>query len=144
MTFSLTKQLLAMLTASTAAIAANIVLYYFITGIMGIRLVALEQYPPPEVVPLPVTDVILFSFIFSAGGCLVFFIVANTTDRPQQIFIGISMIVLVLSIILPFRIPTPPVPMSTKWSLVSMHILGAAVLVPLLVVIGLPKKSHEE
>jgi len=46
---------------------------------------------------------------------------------------------LIVSIILPFRIPTPPVPMSTKWSLVSMHILGAAVLVPLLVVIGLPK-----
>jgi hypothetical protein len=50
--------------------------------------------------------------------------------------------VLLLSFLLPLRIPTPPVPIATKYSLVAMHILGAAVLVPLLIVIGLPRNGE--
>jgi hypothetical protein len=64
--------------------------------------------------------------------------------RPARVFAIISLIVLVVSCYLPLRIPTPPIPMATKLSLVSMHILGAAVLVPLLISIGLPRRGNED
>ncbi len=78
------------------------------------------------------------------GASLVFLIVANTARRPTQVFVLICTIVLVMSLFLPLRIPTPPVPMSTKYSLLGMHILGAAVLVPLLIAIGVPINSSNK
>ncbi len=79
---SLTRQLLAILIGSISAIAANVVFYLIATEMLGIPMVALEQFPPPEVSPLPVTDVVIFSFVFSFGACLVFLIVANLSRRP--------------------------------------------------------------
>jgi hypothetical protein len=57
------------------------------------------------------------------------------------LFAAISFVVLVVSCILPFLMPSPPIPMSTELALVSMHILGAAVLVPLLITFGLRRET---
>ncbi len=135
------RQLIAILIASLAATTANVILYFILKDIFGVPFLAPEQFPPPELSPLPASDVILFSLIFSAGASLVFLVVANTARRLARTFVVISTVVLVLSFLLPLRIPTPPVPMATKYSLMSMHILGAAVLVPLLIAIGLPRKN---
>ncbi len=134
------RLLIAILIASLAATTANVILYFILKDIFGIPTVAPEQFPPPELSPLPASDVILFSLIFSAGAGLVFLIVANTARRPAQVFVLICTVVLILSLFLPLRIP-PPVPMSTKLSLLAMHILGAAVLMPLLIVLGLPSNE---
>lgn len=139
----LLRQLLATIISSAAAITANVALYFILKNFFGVDFIAPEQYPLPEVSPLPYTDVIIFSAIFSVGASLVFLVVANTVRKPAQVFAAISFIVLVASCLLPLRIPTPPIPMSTKLALVSMHILGAAVIVPLLICIGLPKKTGE-
>jgi hypothetical protein len=139
----LPRQLLAILIASLSAIVANVLLYFVLKDILGIRFIALEEFPPPEVSPLPASDVVIFSIVFCVGASVVFLIVANTTRRPAPIFIIISLVVLILSVFLPLKVPTPPIPMATKWSLVSMHVLGALVLVPLLVTIGLPKATMD-
>lgn len=141
---SLTRQLLAILIGSISAIVANVVFYLIATELLGIPMVALEQFPPPEVVPLPVTDVVIFSFVFSFGASLVFLLVANISQRPAQIYLAICMVVLILSLFLPFMAPTPPIPMATKIVMASMHVLGAAVLVPILIAVGLPAKGDEQ
>jgi hypothetical protein len=135
----LPRQLLAILIASVSAIVANVLLYFILKHIVGVKFIALEEFPPPEVSPLPASDVVIFSIVFCVGASLVFLFVANTIRTPAPSFIVISLVVLILSLFLPLKIPTPPIPMATKWSLVSMHVLGALVLVPLLVTIGLPK-----
>lgn len=137
------RQILAIVIGTITAIAANVIFYLLVTELLGIQLVAPEQYPPPELSPIPVSDVVLFSFIFSFGAGMVFLIVANISPRPAQIYLGISLVVLIISLFLPFMIP-PPVPRSTPVVLASMHVLGAAVLVPILIVIGLPVQENEQ
>ena len=136
------RQLLAILIASGCAITANVLLYFVLKEFVGIEFIAPDEFSR-EVAPLPASDVVIFSILFCVGASLVFLIVANTTNRPAPIFIGISLVILLLSFLLPLKIPTPPIPMATKWSLVSMHLLGALVLVPLLVAIGLPVTAQE-
>jgi hypothetical protein len=140
----LSRQLLAIVVGSIAAIAVNVVYYFILRDFIGIEFIAPEQFPPPEVSPIPATDVIIFSLIFCAGASILFIILANTVRRPALVFMTISFIVLVLSLFLPFFMPTPPIPISTELSLASMHIIGAAVLVPLLITIGLNINSMEQ
>lgn len=137
----LLKQFGGIILSSTAAILTNVALYYILRDLLGIGFLAPEQFPPPDLSPIPVTDVIIFSAIFSVGAGFVFVIVAHTARRPTLVFTVISAIALVASLYLPLRIPTPPIPVSTKLALMSMHILGAAVLVPLLIKLGLPARS---
>jgi hypothetical protein len=137
---NLVRQLLACAVAWLAATVANVGLYFGLRDLAGVPFVAPEGLPSLEVVPLPYTDVIIFSGVFSVGASLVFLGVANLTRRPALIFTVISVVVLVLSFLLPLMIPL--VPLSTKLGLVAMHILGAAVLVPLLIVIGLPRTGR--
>jgi hypothetical protein len=139
---SITRQLLATIIASTAAVLANVAFYFILQNLFGVEFVAPKQFPPPEVSPLPVTDVILFSAIFSVGASFVFLVVANTARKPAQVFATISVLVLIASFLLPLRIPTPPVPLATKLALVGMHVVGAVVIVPLLISLGLPKKGQ--
>lgn len=139
---SLSRQFLAIIISSVAAIIANVLLYFILENLLGVNFIALNQFPPPEVSPLPVTEVIIFSTVFSIGASLVFLAVANLVRNPAKVFAIISFIVLVASFFLPLDIPTPPIPMATKLALVGMHILGAAVLVPLLIIIGLPRKAE--
>ncbi|UCD41411.1 MAG: hypothetical protein JSV69_12670 [Chloroflexota bacterium] len=134
----LSRQLLAIVLGSISAIVANVVYYFILKDFVGIEFIAPEESPPPEVSPLPATDVVIFSIIFSAGASILFLILASTVRRPALIFVTISLVVLVLSLFLPLFMPTPPIPLSTELSLASMHILGAAVLVPVLAMIGLP------
>ena len=120
----LARQLQAVVIASVSAIAANVIFYLLATELLGIPMVALNQYPPPELSPLPVTDVLIFGAVFSFGASLVFLVVANISRRPAQVYLVICMVVLISSLFMPFMIPTPPVPMSTKLVLASMHVLG--------------------
>ena len=141
---SLARQLLAIVIASTSAILANVIFYLLATELLGIPMVALEQFPPPELSPLPVTDVVIFSFVFSFGASLVFLIVANLSRRPAQVYLVICVVVLILSLFMPFMAPTPPVPMAPKIVMASMHVLGAGLLVPILIVVGLPSKGNDQ
>jgi hypothetical protein len=137
----LPRQLLAILIGSVAAIAANVAYYFILREFVGIEFIAPSESASQAVSPLPATDVIIFSLVFCFGASIVFLVIANTARRPALIFVTISVLVLIASLFMPLMIPTPPIPMATKLSLASMHIVGAAVLVPILVSIGLPKES---
>jgi hypothetical protein len=135
---SLARQLLAILIGSISAIVANVIFYLLATELFGILLVAPKQFPPPELSPIPVSDVVIFSAIFSFGASLVFLIVSSISRRPAQLYFVICLVVLILSLFLPFMMPMPPIPISTPVVLASMHVLGAVVLVPILIVMGMP------
>jgi len=134
----LTRQLLAILVGSISAIVANVIFYLVVTELFGIPVVA-----PPELSLIPVSDVVLFSAIFSFGASLVFLIVSNISRKPAQVYLAISLVVLVVSLFLPFMMPRPPVPISTPIVLASMHVLGAAVLVSILIIMGLTPKVND-
>ena len=140
----LARQLLAILVGSISAIVANVIFYLLVSELFGILLVASEQFPPPELSPIPVSDVVIFSAIFSFGASLVFLIVSSVSRRPAQLYFVICLVVLILSLFLPFMMPMPPIPISTPIVLASMHVLGAVVLVPILIVIGLPSKGNPQ
>ncbi len=122
--------------------ATNVVFYYFVTILLGEPLLFPEQFPPPETSPLHVTDVIIFSFIFSLGAGLVFTLMAAFSRRPVRTYLVISTITLLLSFVLPLSIPSPPVTMQAKLTLVAMHVIGAIVVVGTLIFLS-RSKGHE-
>lgn len=125
--------------ATAIATAANVVFYYFVTRFLREPLLFPEQFPPPETSPMPVMDVVIFSVIFSVGAGIVFVLVANFSQRPIKNFLIVSITVLLISLLLPLKAPTPPVTMAAKLTLVAMHIIGAiSVVGPL---IGLSRRS---
>jgi len=124
--------------AIIASTLANIVFFFILTNWLGESLLMKNQFPPPVLVSMGVGDVILFSVIFSLGAGIVYAIISHLSDRPERPFIIISTVVLLLSFLLPLKIPTPPIAMSAKLSLAAMHIIGAVVVVGLL--IGLERK----
>jgi hypothetical protein len=125
--------------ATAAATTANVIFYFFVTRILGEPLAFPEQYPPPETSPLPVGDVVLFSVIFSLGAGVVFALVSGFSRRPVRTFVIISTVVLILSCIPPLMAPSPLVTQGARLTLVSMHIIGAIVVVGTL--IGLSKSD---
>ncbi|HLF90798.1 MAG TPA: DUF6069 family protein [Anaerolineales bacterium] len=128
--------------AAAIATTANVVFYFFVTRVLGEPLLFPEQFPPPETSPMPVTEVIIFSVIFSVGAGIVFMLIANFSQRPIRAFLIISTIVLILSFALPLKIPTPPVTLPAKLTLVTMHIIGAIAVVGTLIGLGRRKKTR--
>ncbi len=122
--------------AAAMATAANVIFYFILTGWIGEPLLMLEQFPPPIITPMGVDEVILFSLIFSLGAGLVYAFLCAVTKRPDRTFIIVAAVVLLASFALPLMMPTPPVAMSAKYSLVIMHIIGAVVVVGMLVGLG--------
>ncbi len=127
---------LSMAAAMAAATAANVIFYFILTEWIGEPLLMKAQFPPPIVTPMGVDEVILFSLIFSLGAGLVYAFLCAVSSKPEQTFILVSAVVLLVSFALPLMMPTPPVAMSAKYSLVIMHIIGAVVVVGMLVGLG--------
>jgi hypothetical protein len=119
--------------AAAAATIANVVFYYLLTRGLGEPLLMLSDSPTRDLVPMPAWEVVLFSLIFSIPAGIVFAILARANKKPVRNFMIISLVVLVLSIFLPLRMPTPPVAMTAKLGLVTMHVIGAIVVVGTLV-----------
>jgi hypothetical protein len=122
--------------ASLAAIIVNVIFYFIVTQWFNEPLLMLDQFPPPTVVPMGVDEVILFSLIWSLAAGLVYAFLTAVTAKPERLFIIISAVVLLVSFALPLKMPTPPIAMSAKFSLMMMHIIGGVVVVGLLVTLG--------
>jgi hypothetical protein len=136
------RQILAILVAWFAATLGNVLLYFVLKNGLGVPFVAPTAGVSQGLSPLPWTDIVIFSTVFSVGAGAVFLAVANQAKIPAQLFTRISIVVLVASLFMPLNIPTPPIPMETKLSLVSFHILGAAILVPIMIRMGLPREKN--
>ncbi len=118
------------------ATAANVVFYFLMPSVFQ-QPVFMNEFPPPEVSILDVSEVILFSVIFSTGASFVFVIVGNLSKHPVRTFLIISLVVLALSLALPLKLPSPPIAMAPKLGLVAMHIIGAIVVVGTLILLGI-------
>lgn len=118
------------------ATAADLVFFFALSSALEKPLLFPNEFPPPELAPLGIADIVMFSLIFSAGASLVFVVIANVSGRPVSRFLTVSLIVLVLSFALPLSIPSPPVAIADKLCLVAMHIIGAVFVVGTLVILG--------
>ena len=119
-----------------AATLANVVFYFVLTKWLGETLLMGNELPPPLLTPMEVWEVILFSIIFSSGASFAYVLLSLLTQRPERNFIIISGVVLSVSIVPLLFVPNSPVAMSARLSLVTMHIIGAVVVVGLLVGLG--------
>lgn len=121
------------LAATTIATIANAIFYFILTGWLGLGLMFPSQTPQRTLSPMPVGDVIIFSVIFALGAGIVFVVVTRVARRPVRTYVLIAAAVLLLSFALPLTIPSPPVAMIDKLSLVAMHIVGAFMVVGTLI-----------
>ena len=118
------------------ASVANVIFYFLLISILHQPLLFPNQFPPPELSPLGLVDVILFSVVFAAGAGFVFLVVGRLSQRPAWTFLRISLAVLAVSFALPLSIPSPPVSGLAKLSLVAMHVVGAIAVVGTLLLLG--------
>ena len=123
--------------ATAVAVTANLIFYFIITRWLHIGLRFPAEAPGRILsATLPAGDIVLFSVIFSLGAGIVFVVVTQSARRPIRTFLIIASAVLLGSFLLPLKIPTPPVVMVDKISLMAMHIIGAIAVVGLLIGLG--------
>jgi presenilin-like A22 family membrane protease len=123
--------------ATAVAVTANITFYTIITRWFHIGLRFPSDTPERSLsATMAVGDVVLFSVIFALGAGFVFVIVTQSARRPIRTYLMIATAVLFVSFLLPLKIPSPPVAMIDKLSLVAMHIIGAIAVVGVLVGLG--------
>lgn len=123
--------------ATAVAVTANLIFYFIITRWLHIGLRFPTEAPGRILsATLPAGDIVLFSVIFSLGAGIVFVVVTQSARRPIRTYLIIASAVLLGSFLLPLKIPSPPVAMIDKLSLVAMHIIGAIAVVSVLVGLG--------
>jgi hypothetical protein len=129
--------------ATAVAALANVIFYYMVIEIFNFPMMFFDETRETLTDPLvrmPVFEVILFSGIFGTSAGLVFVLVTHVLGRPIRTYLIIAGTVLLLSFLLPLKIPTPPVAMEDKLSLVTMHVIGAIAVVGVLVGLGRKRK----
>jgi hypothetical protein len=129
------KLICVVLGAAAVATSANAIFHFILTRWFDIGL----MFPSETrnvLTPMPVADVILFSVIFALGAGVVFLMVTQVAHRPVRTYLLIAAGVLFLSFLLPLKIPSPPVAIIDKVSLVAMHIVGAVAVVSVLIGLG--------
>ena len=116
--------------AAILAIIANVIVYLIVTGPLGEPMLMCSDcdVEPPVLDPMSVGDPILFSAIFGTGAVVVYSIVSKYSARPLRFFAVLALVVLVTSLMLPLRIPSPPVESTAKLALITMHVVGCVVI----------------
>jgi hypothetical protein len=123
--------------STAVAVIANVIFYYIITRWFHVGLRFPSGTPDHTLsATMAVGDVVLFSVVFALGAGVVFVIVTQSAQRPIRTYLMIATAVLLVSFLLPLNIPSPPVAMIDKLSLVAMHIIGAIAVVSVLVGLG--------
>ena len=121
--------------SSLTATLANVLFYVFVMQVLGFQLLVPNDPPVPVTVPLQVFDVVFMSLLWAVAAGIVFLTVIAFSRNPIPIYMTISGIVLLLSFALPLMMPSDKVIAETKVSLISMHIIGAVVVVGILVML---------
>jgi hypothetical protein len=123
--------------AVAAATIANVIFYFILTRLLDEPLLMnAAEHAPPVLSPMDVSNVILISIIFSLAASFVYAFLSAVTQRPERNFMIISAVVLLASLVPLLGVPNSPVAMSARLGLVTMHIIGAVVVVGLLVRLG--------
>ena len=91
---------------------------------------------PSVMAPMDVWEVVLVSIIFASAASFVYLILILLTQRPERNFIIVSAAVLLVSFVPLIGVPNSPVALSARLGLITMHIIGAVVVVGVLAGLG--------
>ncbi len=119
--------------ATVAAVLGNLFVYWAAGAITGSPLTA----PHPQtgaLEPVFLGAPIILTAVGIIGATVVFALLKRWTKTPVRTFVWVSLVVLVLSygaFLLPIGLPT-----TTIWAFGTMHLVAAAIAVPLLIKLG--------
>jgi hypothetical protein len=110
--------------AAVAAVIANVLLRALAVAVFDI--------PQPEFEELNLRPVILSTLggVIAAG--LVYALIARLTEDPARPFVIVAAVALLLSLIAPLTLDDPDADADAVGTLIAMHILAAAISVPVL------------
>ena len=122
--------------AVAAATLANVIFYFILTQWIGEPLLMAGENRPSVMAPMDVWEVVLVSIIFASAASFVYLILILLTQRPERNFIIVSAAVLLVSFVPLIGVPNSPVALSARLGLITMHIIGAVVVVGVLAGLG--------
>jgi len=116
--------------AVVLAVIANVIVWLIATGPLGEPLLMCSDCSatPPELSPMDMGDPILFSTLFGVAAAVVYAVISVMAARPLRVFATMATAALLVSLALPSMIPSPPVELSAKLTLIAMHLVGYAVI----------------
>jgi uncharacterized protein DUF6069 len=110
--------------AAVAAVAANLLLRALAVAVFDI--------PQPEFEELNVRPVIVSTLIGVIAAGLVYALIVRFTRDPRRVFLIVAGVALVLSLIAPLTIDDPNADAGAVGTLIAMHVVAAAISVPVL------------
>ena len=110
--------------AAVAAVAANLLLRALAVAVFDI--------PQPEFEELNVRPVIVSTLIGVIAAGLVYALIVRFARDPRRVFLIVAGVALVLSLIAPLTIDDPNADAGAVGTLIAMHVVAAAISVPVL------------
>lgn len=117
------------LLAGVLAVVANLILFT-LGSVLGTSFLVLLSPGATELTPVSPMMVAIMSFVPAILATLLFALLRRSLARPVGLFVGISVVLLLLSLAGPLA---SAVDAATRMVLASMHVLAAAVIVGVLV-----------
>ncbi len=113
------------LIAFIAAAIANIVLFFIANALLP-QPVSI----PAEMGAINIVSITISSLVGTLGALVAFVLIKRFTRHPARIFLIVSILALIVSMAGPFG--SPGIALSTRLVLALMHVVAAAIIVPLL------------
>jgi len=126
------------LVAAAAASIANLIFFWVTKSVFGIPYIIPMGGPGGPLTAMPAALIIVFSAVPAVGATILLAILSKVASRPMRVFWIISVVVFVLSFVLPIGLPSS-VATSTRIGLPLMHVIAAAVIVGVLTTLGRQK-----
>jgi len=126
------------LVAAAAASIANLIFFWVTKSVFGIPYIIPMGGPGGPLMAMPAALIIVFSAVPAVGATILLAILSKVASRPMRVFWIISVVVFVLSFVLPIGLPSS-VATATRIGLPLMHVIAAAVIVGVLTTLGRQK-----
>ena len=126
------------LVAAAAASIANLIFFWVTKSVFDIPYIIPMGGPSGPLTAMPAALIIVFSTVPAVGATILLAILSKVASRPMRVFWIISVVVFVLSFVLPIGLPST-VASSTRIGLALMHVIAAAVIVGVLTTLGRQK-----
>jgi hypothetical protein len=115
--------------AGVIAAIANVIVY-FVGQAVGASFEIIMQ-PGTPITPLPIFAIVMFSVVPAIGAAVLAWALNRYVARGNQIFVGIAVVFLLLSLIPDITMPDP-VTNATRIGLIIMHFVAGGVITYLL------------
>ncbi len=126
------------LVAAASASIANLVYFWVTKSVFGIPYIIPRGGPGGPLTAMPAALIIVFNVVPAVGATMLLAILGKVSSRPIRAFWIISVVVFVISFLLPIGLPSS-VATSTRIGLAPMHVIAASVIVGVLTTLGRQK-----